>query len=105
MHVFVLSCKFVTSKHKNMHISMYFLHLVLVFTPHYIITDKGLLGHLSINSKLYDENRSLLQEEESSMREAEAFKSFAATNLPIQEQSEVRVVPNVGSVALRGLTV
>ena len=28
-HVFVLSCKFVTSKHKNMHVSMYFLHLVL----------------------------------------------------------------------------
>ena len=22
---------------------MYFLHLVLTFTPHYIITDKGLL--------------------------------------------------------------
>ena len=43
MHVFVLSCKFVTSKHKNMRDSMYFLHLVLTFTPHYIITDKGLL--------------------------------------------------------------
>ena len=44
MHVFVLLCKFVTCKHKNMHVSMYFLHLVLAFTPHYIIiiTDKGL---------------------------------------------------------------
>ena len=43
MHVFVLSCQFVTCKHKNMHVSMYFLHLVLTFTPHYIITDKGIL--------------------------------------------------------------
>ena len=43
MHVFVLSCEFVTSKHKNMRVSMYFLYLVLTFTPHYIITDKGLL--------------------------------------------------------------
>ena len=25
-----------------MHVSMYFLHLELTFTPHYIITDKGL---------------------------------------------------------------
>ena len=43
MHVFVLSCKFLTSKHKNIRVSMYFLHLVFTFTPHYIITDKGLL--------------------------------------------------------------
>ena len=43
MHVFVLSCKFLTWKHKNMHVSMYFLHLELTFTPHYIIMDKGLL--------------------------------------------------------------
>ena len=44
-HVFVLSCEFLTSKHKNMRVSMYFLHLVLTFTPpHYIITDKGLLN-------------------------------------------------------------
>ena len=42
-HVFVLSCKFLTCKHKNMRVSMYFLHLDLIFTPHYIITDKGLL--------------------------------------------------------------
>ena len=42
-HVFVLSCKFVTCKHKNMRVSMYFLQLELTFTPHYIITDKGLL--------------------------------------------------------------
>ena len=35
MHVLVLSCKFVTCKYKNMHVSMYFLHLVLAFTPHY----------------------------------------------------------------------
>ena len=41
-HVFVLSCEFLTSKHKNMRVSMYFLYLVLTFTPHYIITDKGL---------------------------------------------------------------
>ena len=38
-------CKFLTCKHKNMHVSMYFLHLVLTFTPHYIITDKGLMNH------------------------------------------------------------
>ena len=34
MHVSVLS---LTSKHKNMHVSMYFFHLVLTFIPHYII--------------------------------------------------------------------
>ena len=44
MHVFVLSCKFLTCKHKNMRVSMYFLHLELTFTPHYIIMDKGLLN-------------------------------------------------------------
>ena len=43
MHVFVLSCTFLTCKHKNIHVSMYFFHLVLTFTPHYIVTDKGLL--------------------------------------------------------------
>ena len=43
-HVFVLSCIFLTCKHKNMHDSMYFFHLELTFTPHYILTDKGLLG-------------------------------------------------------------
>ena len=43
MHVFVFSCKFLTCKHKNMRVSMYFLYLELTFTPHYIITDKGLL--------------------------------------------------------------
>ena len=43
MHVFVLSCKFLMSKHKNMRVSMYFLHLELTFTPHYIIVVKGLL--------------------------------------------------------------
>ena len=48
MHVFVLSCQFVTCKHKNMHVSMYFLHLELTFTPHYIITDKGLLDPVQI---------------------------------------------------------
>ena len=41
---FVLSCKFLTCKHKNMRVSMYFLHLELTFTPHYIIMDKGLLA-------------------------------------------------------------
>ena len=39
MHVFVLSCIFLTCKHKNMRVSMYFFHLEL--TLHYIITDKG----------------------------------------------------------------
>ena len=43
-HVFVLSCEFLTCKHKNMRVSMYFLYLVLTFTPHYIITDKGVLN-------------------------------------------------------------
>ena len=33
MHVSVLSCKYLTSKHKNMNVSLYFLHLVLTFTP------------------------------------------------------------------------
>ena len=42
-HVSVLSCKFLTSKHKNMRVFVYFLYLVLTFTPHYIKTDKGLL--------------------------------------------------------------
>ena len=37
---------FLTCKHKNMRVSMYFLHLELTFTPHYIITDKGLLSRL-----------------------------------------------------------
>ena len=32
-HVFVLSCKFLTCKHKNMRVSMCFLHLELTFTP------------------------------------------------------------------------
>ena len=49
-HVFVLSCKFLTSRHKNMHVSMYFLHLELTFTPHYIITDKGLLRSSTFKS-------------------------------------------------------
>ena len=35
-HVFVLSCKCLTSKHKNMHICMYLL------LPHYIIMVNGL---------------------------------------------------------------
>ena len=44
MHVFVLSCKFLTCKHKNMRVSMYFLHLELTFTFHYIVMEgKGLL--------------------------------------------------------------
>ena len=40
VHVFVLSHK---KCYKNMRVSVYFLHLVLAFTPHYIIMDKGLL--------------------------------------------------------------
>ena len=47
MHVSVLSCKFLTSKHKNMHVSMYFFHLVLTFINpplhHNGIMVKGLL--------------------------------------------------------------
>ena len=42
-HVSVLSCKFLANKHKNMCVFVYFLYLVLTFTPHYIKTDKGLL--------------------------------------------------------------
>ena len=42
------SCKFLTCKHKNMRVSRYFLYLVLTFTPHYIITDKGLLKKASL---------------------------------------------------------
>ena len=53
-HVFVLSCEFLTSKHKNMRVSMYFLYLVLTFTPHYIITDKGLLHKLENHIYLCD---------------------------------------------------
>ena len=55
-HVFVLSCKFLTSKHKNMHVSMYFLHLELTFTPHYIITDKGLLRLYAYMYAMYSLN-------------------------------------------------
>ena len=44
MHVLVLTCKFLTCKHKNMLVSMHFLHLELTFTPHYIIMDRDLLG-------------------------------------------------------------
>ena len=40
MLVLGLSSKFVSCKHKK-HVSMYFLHLVLVC--HYIVRDKGLL--------------------------------------------------------------
>ena len=43
-HVFVLSCKFLTCRHKNTHASMYFLHFVLTLTLLYIIMVKGLLG-------------------------------------------------------------
>ena len=39
-HVFTFSYKKTTSNH----VLMYFLHLVLTFTPHYIIMVKGLLG-------------------------------------------------------------
>ena len=46
-------CFHVTCKHKNMHVSMYFLHLELTFTPHYIITDKGLLKFGRIERKYF----------------------------------------------------
>ena len=42
MHVFVLLCLKLTRKHKNMHVFMYFLHLVPPYTPQYIIMAKGL---------------------------------------------------------------
>ena len=51
-HVFVLSCEFVTSKHKNMRVSMYFLHLELTFTPHYIITDIRTITYIHIGTYL-----------------------------------------------------
>ena len=41
MHVLVFTHLIFTRKHKNMRVSMYFLHLVLTFTP-IIIMDKGL---------------------------------------------------------------
>ena len=52
-HVFVLTCKFLTFKHKNMHVSMYFLHLELTFTPHYILTDKGSIGPKYKSGSIY----------------------------------------------------
>ena len=64
MHVFVLSCKYLMCKHKNMHVSMYFLHLVLTFTPpppppppHCIITDKG---DLTLQGKIHLKYKDLL---------------------------------------------
>ena len=41
MHVLVLTCKSLTWKRNNLHHVI--LHLVLTFTPHYIIMDKGQL--------------------------------------------------------------
>ena len=38
-----METQFLMCKHKNMRVSMYFLHLVPTFTPHYIIMDKGQL--------------------------------------------------------------
>ena len=38
VHVFVLSCKIQTWKHKNMHVAMF--HLVPTFIPHYNISVK-----------------------------------------------------------------
>ena len=43
---------FLTCKDKNMRVSMYFLHLELTFTSHYIITDKGLLTKFRAGGKL-----------------------------------------------------
>ena len=45
-NIFVLTCKILTCKHKNMRVFMYFLHLEHTLPPHYIITDKGLLFYL-----------------------------------------------------------
>ena len=39
----IRALKSLRDRSKNMRVSMYFLHLELTFTPHYIITDKGLL--------------------------------------------------------------
>ena len=41
-------CFHVKNLHENMHVSMYFLHLELTFTPHYIIMDKGLFQTMHI---------------------------------------------------------
>ena len=50
-HVFVFSCKFLARKHKNMRVSVYFLHLVLTFISHYITMDKGLL--IGTNDRIF----------------------------------------------------
>ena len=50
-HVFVLSCNFERVSTKTC-VSMYLLHLELTFTPHYIITDKGLLKSVSTGWRL-----------------------------------------------------
>ena len=50
METCMFLCLLVTCKHKNMHVSMYSLHLVLTFTPHYIITDKRLYSSSRTNS-------------------------------------------------------
>ena len=48
MHVSVFLILFMsTCKQKNMRVYMYFLHLVLTFTPHYIAMVKGLLQKAS----------------------------------------------------------
>ena len=46
VHVFVLSCLKFTEKHRNTQVFMYFVHLVPIFTAHYIIMVKGLSGLL-----------------------------------------------------------
>ena len=39
-------CFHVKNLHESTKTCMYFLHLELTFTPHYIITDKGLLMYM-----------------------------------------------------------
>ena len=39
---------FVLENYIKAHVLMYFLHLVLTFTPHYIIMVKGLFGYTTV---------------------------------------------------------
>ena len=50
MRVFVLTCKFLTCKNKNMHVTMYILRLVLTFTPPLHHSDKRSIANANIIS-------------------------------------------------------
>ena len=47
-------------KAQNMRVSMYFLHLELTFTPHYIITDKGLLTLVVMYTYMYHSKKAYI---------------------------------------------